>query len=154
MDLKQILGFVGVGLAGLNVLFCVLALALDSWIDEVFLDVGLWKGWTVTADWLHATRAMVFLGLFCMIGALVTAILYVFVKKDDKMFLFITIGLSGIAGLFMMIGFAIFADETSYLPYDYGAGFALCVIGWLLAWGVAGLFAFMFILSRGSSAPS
>lgn len=49
LNIKQVVGFAGVGLACLNVLFALLALALDTWIVQCSRgNFGLWKACTNT----------------------------------------------------------------------------------------------------------
>ncbi|KAH3704822.1 uncharacterized protein LOC127861146 [Dreissena polymorpha] len=145
-DKKQILSFAVIGIAVLNVLFCILALALPDWHDGPFSSFGLWRvcSFSLCAsfpadveDWMKAVRAFAFLGLFAMIGATVTFVLQTFIMKDKPVFAYLTIGLSAACGCFEIIAFAIFADRVKV--DDYGAGFALCITAWPLAWIVAGL---------------
>jgi len=48
-----------------------------------------------------------------------------------------------------MIAFAVYADKT--VGGNYGAAFALCVIGWLLSWGIAALYGAIYMFARNSS---
>ncbi|KAH3704827.1 hypothetical protein DPMN_079888 [Dreissena polymorpha] len=42
-DKTQIVSYEVIGLSGLNVLFCILALALNSWLEYGSSSMGLWK---------------------------------------------------------------------------------------------------------------
>ncbi|KAH3704851.1 uncharacterized protein LOC127859916 [Dreissena polymorpha] len=92
---------------------------------------------------MKATRVFVILGFFATVCAAVTAGLRVFKMKDKQNMFYATIGLSFVAGLCLLIGFAIFAYETrldvKLEGMNYGAGFALCVVAWLFSWIHAGL---------------
>ncbi|KAH3704826.1 uncharacterized protein LOC127860321 [Dreissena polymorpha] len=152
-DKKQIVSYVAIGLSGLNVLFCILALALNSWLDNGHSSFGLWEvctgnacvSWDIVAGWMDAVRAFAFLGLFAMVGATVTAVLYEFIIKGNNILLYLTLGLAAGAGFFMMIAFSVFADHSSG---SYGAAFALCIIAWLIGWAVAGLCVLIMFLNR------
>ncbi|XP_052254289.1 epithelial membrane protein 1-like [Dreissena polymorpha] len=158
-DTKQIISFLMIGLAGIDVLFCILALALNTWLDYYGFSSGLWKvcivGQCVSIDdfgviegWLNEVRVFAFLGLFWMIITTVAAVLRTFLLKDKIIILYLIIGLSAVSGLCMMIAFAVYTNNTTH---KYGAGFALCILAWILGWTVAGLGCFLLILNRNTS---
>ncbi|KAH3704823.1 peripheral myelin protein 22-like [Dreissena polymorpha] len=160
-DKKQILSFAVIGIAGLTVLFCILALALPDWFDGNGSKSGLWKTCFLSIcfsfkditvpDWMEAIRAFAFLGLFAMVGATVTFVLNTFIMKDKPILLYLTIGFSAATGCFMIIAFAIYADKSGISEYGaskYGAGFALCIIAWPLAWTVSGLCVVIMLMNR------
>ncbi|KAH3704825.1 hypothetical protein DPMN_079886 [Dreissena polymorpha] len=160
-DTKHIISFLMIVLAATGMLFCVLALVLNTWLDYGAFSSSLWKvcilgqcedfdAVIVAANlgWLNAVRAFAFLGLFWMIITTVAAVLRTFLLKDKIIILYLIIGLSAVSGLCMMIAFAVYTNNTTH---KYGAGFALCILAWILGWTVAGLGCFLLILNRNTS---
>ncbi|XP_052254697.1 uncharacterized protein LOC127860596 [Dreissena polymorpha] len=153
-DTKHIISFLMIVLAATGMLFCVLALVLNTWLDYGAFSSSLWKvcilgqcedfdAVIVAANlgWLNAVRAFAFLGLFWMIITTVATVLKIII-------LYMTFGLSSLSGLCMMIAFGVYADDTQH---EYGAGLALCILAWLLAWAVAGPGGVLLILNRTTS---
>ncbi|KAH3826150.1 uncharacterized protein LOC127880671 [Dreissena polymorpha] len=124
VEVKQIIGFVTFGFSCLSVIFAILALALADWVVAGTLSVsaGLWQGCiddicvtypaSAVQGFLHAIRAMVLLGLFAMVGATAMTGVHVFCARDNRLVMYASICLAAVAGLFLMIGFAIFADKS------------------------------------------
>ncbi|XP_053407470.1 uncharacterized protein LOC123545468 [Mercenaria mercenaria] len=160
--MANILGFVGVGVSGLALLFSILAMGLQYWEtgDQGMADVniGLWEycaetslakvcttidSDSVTDDELRnyrGVRATVFLGILFTTGAIVSAILVLFVLTTKKVLYFVAAGLDVAAGLFLMIAMAVYADKVAHDGYDFHASFALDIIAWLAAWAGGGIF--------------
>ncbi|XP_052254637.1 uncharacterized protein LOC127860556 [Dreissena polymorpha] len=171
--MKQIIGFAGFGLACLNGLFSILALALNVWMesdhenqDGGYASYGLFKycgkfsqGYVCNeippVGQVLAARGFVALGMILMLGAAVTAGVRVFFLKDKNILYLVTVGLSIAAGFCLLIGFAtyvsFFGHYVSTGSFRYGGGFALCVIAWLFSWIQAGVF---FVHGRMPDSPA
>ncbi|XP_045187725.1 uncharacterized protein LOC123545467 [Mercenaria mercenaria] len=161
--MANILGFVGVGVSGLALLFAILAMSLKYWETSdqggvADVNIGIWEycietsgtkvcttidSDSVTDDELRnyrGVRATVFLGILFTTGAIVSAILVLFILTTKKVLYFVAAGLDVAAGLFLMIAMAVYADKVAHDGYDFHASFALDIIAWLAAWAGGGIF--------------
>ncbi|KAH3704791.1 uncharacterized protein LOC127861045 [Dreissena polymorpha] len=167
--MKQIIGFAGFGLACLNSLFSILALALKVWMEKgdgyESRTYGLWKSCYETPQvskcddippvaQVLVFRGFVAVGMVLMFGAAVTAGLRVFLMKDRRILYLATVGLSSAAGFCLLIGFAAYASYSGDLidiGFTYVGGFGLCVVAWLFSWIQAGIF---FVHGRLPESPA
>ncbi|PVD32094.1 hypothetical protein C0Q70_07522 [Pomacea canaliculata] len=137
---------IGLVASGIALLFQIIAVAAVGWLKAKNYDVsyGLWRYCssdtcvdypsTIVTDWLDATRAFALLGLFFIAGALAAGILIMFL---DKKFLGLIAGaVALVAALFVLISFAVFADNRkasfSEQTFELSYCFALSVVAFVL----------------------
>ncbi|XP_060594624.1 uncharacterized protein LOC132748976 [Ruditapes philippinarum] len=173
--MANIVGLVGIGVSGVALLFAIVALASDKWetitvkgLTSEF-KVGLWEmcttdgGTTTCVDFedvdnsivkeKHKTsadgcKAMIFLAIFTTTGAIVSAVLVMFVMKEQQILFFAAGGLNLASGLFLMIAMALYVDKIQLLNFRdlegvfsyLDNGFYLDIGAWLAAWIAGGFF--------------
>ncbi|XP_025089932.1 lens fiber membrane intrinsic protein-like [Pomacea canaliculata] len=158
----------GLVASGIALLFQVIAVAAAGWIKQTNADItgGLWKycilnsckdiSSDLEADWLDATRAFALLGLFFIAGALAAGIL---IMVLDKKFLALIAGaVALVAALFVLISFAVFADNRkvsfSEQMFKLSYCFALSVVTFVLCIGSGASFILSNFLPGSSVASS
>ncbi|XP_045208570.2 uncharacterized protein LOC123560444 [Mercenaria mercenaria] len=92
----------------------------------------------VDADW-KVPRAMLFLGLFSIVGSTVCIFVRWFMRLEKHILLSIAAGLALVAGVFFVAGFSYFADTMKLDFLDYQSAFYFCILSWLLSWITGGI---------------
>lgn len=137
---------IGLVASGIALLFQIIAVAAVGWLKTKNVDesIGLWRycssgqcfdfNSSLVSDWLDATKAFALLGLFFIAGALAAGILIMFL--DKKLLPLIAGAVALVAALFVLISFAVFADQRKTpfpeLGYELSYCFALSVVAFVL----------------------
>lgn len=138
----------------------IVAAAINMWQTQdnagILIKSGLWKSCfgdtcvdinlekdvdSEKKSSLQAVRALVIIGILVMAASIACAVLWLFVMKENAMLTLIGGVAAAIGGVMFLAAMAVFAakkDETA----DLSAGFAIDIVGWILAWAGAGVLIF------------
>lgn len=158
--MANILGFVGMVLCSVALVAGIVAVAINMWETAEFAGTsrknGLWKSCVADtcvdinlddfdSEWkssVQALRALVIIGILVMAAAIACAVLWLFVMKENAMLILIGGVAAAIGGVMFLAAMAVFVAKVKTESFDLSAGFAIDIVGWILAWAGAGVLIF------------